>query len=154
MSTIEAPTTAPSVKVFRAGSSDAPEVVFLHAAGGVSDADPTLAMLGQQYSVTAPLAPGFNDLGELKDIADVHDLAIFYDDLFESLGLDNVPVIGHSFGAMVAAELAAHYPKRVSQLVLTPPVEWGKDDEPVADLFGVPVTEIGDLLWGDPNGPA
>ena len=145
-------TQAPSTKIFRAGSG--PEVVFLHAAGGVSDADPTLAMLGQHFSVTAPLAPGFNDLTELADIADIHDLAIFYDDLFESLGLDGVPVIGHSFGAMVAAELAAHYPKRVSKLVLIAPIGLWKDEEPVADLFGVPVTEIGDLLWGDPNGPA
>ena len=36
-----------------------------------------------------------------------------YDDLFEALGLDGVPVIGHSFGGMIAAELAPHYPHRV-----------------------------------------
>jgi len=144
--------TALETKIFRAGSGR--DVVFLHAAGGVSDADPTLALLGQRYSVTAPLAPGFNDLTELADIADVHDLAIFYDDLFESLGVDNVPVIGHSFGGMVAAELAAHYPKRVSKLVLIAPVGLWKDDEPVAELFGVPLTENGDLMWGDPDGPA
>ena len=138
-------------KVFRAGSG--PTVVFLHAAGGVSDADPTLGALAQEYSVIAPLAPGFNDLTELKDIADVHDLAIYHDDLFESLGLEGVPVIGHSFGAMIAAELAAHYPSRVSKLVLIAPIGLWKDDEPVADLFGAPITEIGDLLWADPNGP-
>jgi pimeloyl-ACP methyl ester carboxylesterase len=142
---------AADAEIFRSGSG--PELVYLHAANGVNDADPVLQLLASKFEVVAPLAPGFRDLDELDDIADIHDLAIWYDDLFRSLGLDGAAVLGHSFGGMIAAELAAHYPERVSKLVLVCPVGLWNDDYPVSDLFGTPLVELNDLLWGDPEGP-
>jgi pimeloyl-ACP methyl ester carboxylesterase len=138
-------------KVFTAGTG--PPLVFLHAAGGVSEQDPVLNLLAQRFSVIAPLAPGFDDISDLSEIADVHDLAIHYDDLFAALDLQDVAVLGYSFGGMVAAELAAHYPDRISKLVLVAPVGLWHDDYPVADIFATPVMELGALMWGDPDGP-
>ena len=132
---------------------EGPTLVYLHSAGGIQPNDPVIGGLARHFSVVAPLAPGFHDLEELVEIRDVHDLALYYDDLFEALGLDGVPVIGHSFGGMVAAELAAHVPHRVSKLVLVAPVGLWNEAYPMADLFGTPLTEIGDLMWGDPEGP-
>ena len=129
-------------------------VVFLHAAGGVQPGDPFLDGLSAHHTVHAPIAPGFNDLEELDEIRDIHDLAIHYDDVLEALGLDAVPLVGHSFGGMVAAEIAAHYPKRVSKLVLIAPVGLWNDAYPTADLFATPLTEINELLWGDMESPA
>jgi pimeloyl-ACP methyl ester carboxylesterase len=105
--------------------------------------------------VIAPLAPGFDDLAELDDIRDVHDLALHYDDVLTALGLDAVRVAGHSFGAMIAAELAAHFPRRVTRLALLSPVGLWRDDRPVADLFAQPFTAIDKMLWagGAPVGP-
>jgi pimeloyl-ACP methyl ester carboxylesterase len=141
-------------RVIEAGpGGDVPTVVYLHGAGGVSEQDEILATLARRWNVVAPMAPGFRDLSELSEIDDVHDLAIHYDEVFEALGLDGACVVGHSFGGMVAAELAAHYPSRVARLVLLGPVGLWDDDEPVADVFGVGVTELGGLMWGDPEGP-
>lgn len=139
------------VRVTRAGGG--PPLVYLHGAGGVADGDPVLAGLATSFEVTAPLAPGFADLDELDDLADVHDLAIHYAEVLDALGARDATVLGHSFGGMVAAELAAHYPDLVAKLVLVAPLGLWLDDAPVADLFAVPATELGGLLWADPDGP-
>src|SRR5262249_62182042 len=106
--------------VYKGG--DGPPLVFLHGGGGLVLEDPLLVELERSHTVSAPVAPGFADLADLDELRDVHDLAMHYDDLVEALGLDGVPVVGHSFGGMVAAELAAHYPRRISKLVLIAPV--------------------------------
>ena len=144
--------TGVTAQVHRSGSGD--PVVFLHAAGGVTPGDPLVEALSQRGDFYAPIAPGFNDLAELDDIDDVHDLALHYDDLFTTLGIDGAAVVGHSFGGMVAAELAAHVPHRVSKLVLIAPVGLWNDDYPMADLFATPLTEINELMWGDMDSPA
>ena len=134
--------------VFRGGSGS--PVVWLHAANGIDDAHPLVNELQRRYSVVAPLAPGFTDLAELDDVADIHELAMHYDDVLEALGLDGATVIGHSFGGMIAAELAAHYPKRVSRLVLIAPVGLWNDEYPVIDIFAVPLPELPNVLFADP----
>ena len=87
------------------------------------------------------------------DIRDVHDLALHYDDVSEALGLDRISLVGQSFGAMIAAELAAHVPKRVERLVLISPFGLWRDDYPVADLFARPYATIDRILWktGEPS---
>jgi pimeloyl-ACP methyl ester carboxylesterase len=138
--------------VFRGG--DGQPVVFLHAGGGLVLEDPILPALTRSHSLVAPIAPGFADLADVSDIRDVHELAMHYDDLFEALGLDAVPVVGHSFGGMIAAELAAHYPRRVSKLVLMAPVGLWNDEYPVADLFAALPRELPGLLFADTSHPA
>jgi pimeloyl-ACP methyl ester carboxylesterase len=133
---------------------EGPPVVFLHGGGGLVLEDPILAGLESSHSLIAPLAPGFADLGDLDELRDVHELAMHYDDLFEALGLEGVPVVGHSFGGMIAAELAAHYPRRVSKLVLIAPVGLWNDEYPVADLFAALPTELPGLLYADTTHPA
>jgi pimeloyl-ACP methyl ester carboxylesterase len=140
------------VQVHRAGQG--PTVVWLHGPHGVRKNDPVIAALAQRYTVVAPVAPGFNDVDELDDIRDVHDLALHYDDVLEALGLDGVALVGHSFGAMIAAELAAHVPKRVARLVLISPFGLWRDDCPVADLFARPYATIDRILWKSGEPPA
>jgi pimeloyl-ACP methyl ester carboxylesterase len=138
--------------VFRGG--EGPPVVFLHAGGGLVPDDPLLVDLLRSHTILAPLAPGFADLADLDEILDVHELAMHYDDLFDALDLERPAVIGHSFGAMIAAELAAHYPRRVSKLVLIAPVGLWNDDYPVADVFAALPTELPGLLFADTSHPA
>jgi pimeloyl-ACP methyl ester carboxylesterase len=139
--------------VFRGGHAAAGRspIVFLHAAGGITADDPFLAELATTHEVVAPVHPGFNDLAEIDDIRDVHDLALRLDDVFDALGLDRATVVGHSFGGMVAAELAAHVPHRVAKLVLLAPLGLWNDDYPVADLFVAFPGAIQKLLWADPD---
>jgi pimeloyl-ACP methyl ester carboxylesterase len=137
--------------VFRGG--DGPPLLWLHGLSGVEPDHPLLAPLLERYSVIAPLAPGFNDLAELDEMRDVHDLALHYDDILDAAGVGTVTVVGHSFGAMIGAEFAAHYPRRVERLVLISPIGLWSDEYPVADLFALPYHAMPSLLYaGDPSG--
>lgn len=148
---VEGPWGFPTV-VHRGGSG-AP-LVFLHAASGVNPHDPLLGALAERFDVIAPVHPGFNDLAELDDIRDVHDMALYYDDLLGVLGLDGATVVGHSLGGMFAAELAAHVPARVARLVLAAPVGLWNDEYPVADMFIEFPGGIHSLIWAEPDGDA
>src|SRR5438094_90979 len=134
-------------KVYRAGSG--PPLVWLHGLYGVEADAPLIEGLAESFAVYAPLAPGFADLDELDDLRDIHDLALHYDDVMDALALPEAVVAGHSFGAMLAAELAAHFPSRVSRLVLLSPLGLWNDRYPVADLFGLPAAEVPKLLYAD-----
>jgi pimeloyl-ACP methyl ester carboxylesterase len=135
--------------VYRAG--DGPPLVWLHSLYGVEADEPLIKALAPRHLVFAPLAPGFTDLAELDELRDIHDLALHYDDVMEALQLSSAAVAGHSFGAMIAAELAAHVPSRVSRLVLLSPLGLWNDSYPVADLFGIPSAEVPRLLYADPS---
>jgi pimeloyl-ACP methyl ester carboxylesterase len=138
--------------VHQAGAG--PALVWLHGLYGVAADAPVIEALGRHHTVYAPLAPGFADLAELDDLRDIHDLALHYDDVLEALHLAQAVVVGHSFGAMIAAELAAHAPARVSRLVLVSPLGLWNDAYPVADLWAVPTAEMAQLLYADPPSAA
>jgi len=126
-----------------------PDLLWLHGLRGVDGNDPLLEALAADHRVIAPEAPGFNDLDEIADIDNIHELALDYDDLLEGMKLGRMAIAGHSFGAMMAAEIAAHFPQRATRLVLLAPVGLWNDSYPVADLFGLPVAEMDDMLWHD-----
>jgi pimeloyl-ACP methyl ester carboxylesterase len=136
------------------GGSGAP-LVWLHGIEEPSLEDPVLNALAEHFEVVAPIHPGFHDVDDVRDLRDVHDLALYHDDLLDALGLDGVAVAGVSFGGMVAAELAAHVPGRVSRLVLATPMGLWMDDQPAADPFTAFTSGgLKDLLWGDETSPA
>lgn len=137
--------------IYEGGEGD--PVVFLHSAGGITPSDPLVNALAAERRVIAPRHPGFVDPEEISELRDVHDLALYHDELFNGLGLETAAVVGHSFGGMVAAELAAHFPRRVSKLVLAAPVGLWNDEYPMADLFTAFPFSIHDLLWGDHASP-
>ena len=138
------------IEVLRGGRGI--KVVYLPPASGVTPQDRFANALAERFDVFAIAAPGFNDPAQLDDIHSVHDMAMVYDDIFEALGLTNVPVVGHSLGAMFAAELAAHAPHRVAKLVLVSPVGLWDDAHPVLDIGAMGPDEIGRCMWADPSG--
>ena len=62
-------------------------------------------------------------------------------------------LVGHSFGGMVAAEIAANNPERVDRLVLIAPIGLWRDDHPVPDISGIPPEQLPGLVLADPEGP-
>src|SRR5690606_35552570 len=68
-----------------------------------------------------------------------------------SQDLDDFILVGHSFGAMIAAEFAAHFPKRSTHLALLAPFGLWNDHYPIGDLFAVPYMQLDDILWHDPT---
>ncbi len=138
------------IRVLSAGGGD--PVVFLHGAGGLFW-DPLLDALAAERRVIAPEHPGAGDSQGIEHVEDVWDLVLYYAELFDVLGLDRVPLVGHSFGGMVAAEIAATNPDRVARLALIAPLGLWRDDHPIPDISGVPAERLPELLLADPTGP-
>ncbi len=138
-------------RVLSAGEGD--PVVFLHGSGGLVW-DPWLEALSDRYRVVAPEHPGSGGSQGVEYLEDVVDLVLYYAELLDALGLQRVPVIGHSFGGMVAAEVAAINPERVRKLVLLAPMGLWLDEHPIPDISAIPPGQLPGLLVTDPAGPA
>lgn len=109
-------------------------LLFLHGSGGLRRGG-YLDDLAERFTLYAPEHPGFGASEGIEHIDDIIDLALYYHDLMDKLGLESAHVVGHSLGGMLAAELAAICPHRVRRLVLANPVGLWRDDEPVLDFF-------------------
>jgi len=133
----------------RAGGG--PPLLWLHGVFGFDASDPLVQALADRYEVIAPVSPGFADTSELVDLMDVHDLAQHYDDILVAEELSSVTVVGHSFGAMVGAELATRRQDAVTRLVLLSPLGLWNDEYPVTDLFALPYVDMPALLYVDPG---
>ncbi len=137
--------------VCQAGAGE--PLLFLHGAGGLHDG-PYLEMLARRFSVYAPSHPGFGASEGSEHIEDIVDLALYYHDLMDELGLESAHVVGHSMGGMLAAELAAICSHRVRKLVLANAVGLWRDDAPVLDFFTLPPDKLLAYTWHDPQSPA
>jgi len=142
----------PLVAKVKVGGSGDP-LVFFHGASG-NAWTPLHDRLAAQFTVYAPWHPGWDSLDDLDHFDSLLDLVLYYVDIFDALGLRAPDCAGHSFGGMVAAEIAAIRPDRVRRLALIAP--WGlwRDEEPVADLWGLAPDRVAALLWHDPAGAA
>jgi pimeloyl-ACP methyl ester carboxylesterase len=137
-------------RVLTAGHGD--PVVFLHGAAGLAWAPP-LDALATRYRVFAPEHPGASDPDALTHIRDLWDLTLFYDELLDVLELPSVALVGHSFGGMVAAEVAASSRRRIRKLALIAPIGLWRDDAPVPDVAGISPQKLLELSLADPRGP-
>ncbi|HZZ46672.1 MAG TPA: alpha/beta fold hydrolase [Pseudonocardia sp.] len=141
---------ATQTRVLIAGTGD--PLLFLHGAGGLMW-DPFLEALAGRYTVYAPEHPGAADSDALSHLPGIWELVLFYDELLDGLELDQVRVVGHSFGGMVATELAANSPRRVERLALLAPLGLWRDDAPIPDLAATPPERLPELVLADPTGP-
>lgn len=143
-------TVATTAKIAGAGDP----VVFIHGEGGLQW-DPFLDALATEYTVYAVDFPGTSpaDRDAVRKLDGFWDLTLCYDELLSALGLSRVPVIGHSFGGMVAAELAATRSERVSRLVLINPLGLWDAGEPVANWMIMKPADLVRATFHDPEGP-
>ena len=142
----------PELKVVRGGSG--PPLVWLHGMAVPTPDDALLAALAESHEVIAPLMPGLAGLEELAELPTVHDLALFYDSALAELGAQDAVLVGHGFGGMLAAEIAALAPHRANRLVLVSPLGLWSDDHPVEDVFARPFPKVQELVWsGAPHRP-
>src|ERR1700726_4650440 len=132
-----------------------PALVYLHSGYGLIW-DESLDLLAKDFTVYAPEHPGTSagDPDAVKPLDDLWDLVLYYYELFDKLGLESPPLMGHSFGGMVAAELAATNPKRVGKLVLVDPLGLWRDDAPIKNYMVARQADLDPLFFHDRNHPA
>jgi pimeloyl-ACP methyl ester carboxylesterase len=132
-----------------------PAVMFLHGPWGLQWG-PFLDALAQQFTVYAPEHPGTSpgDPEAIQHVDTLWDLVLCYDELLEALRLGEVMLAGHSFGAMMACEVAALRPARVRRLALLDPIGLWREDAPVVNWMLLGPTEMPAHVFDEPDGAA
>ncbi|MBV8357454.1 MAG: alpha/beta fold hydrolase [Deltaproteobacteria bacterium] len=138
-----------NVKYYREGSGE--HLVFLHSAGGLPAFTPELEALSKRFTVTAPLLPGFGSDGEEHLHEEVQKLVFWVWDLLDALEIERPLLIGHSFGGMLAAEMAATEPRRVRKLVLAAPAGLFIAEHPTLDFFAMTPEALVKAAFHDPQ---
>jgi pimeloyl-ACP methyl ester carboxylesterase len=134
---------------------EGPAVLFFHGPWGLTWGS-FLDALARGFTVYAPDHPGTTP-GEpdtVQQIDSLWDLVLCYDELLEQLRLSEVALVGHSFGAMVACEVAAVRPSRVRRLVLIDPIGLWRDDAPVTNWMLVSPKDLPGYVFREPAGVA
>jgi pimeloyl-ACP methyl ester carboxylesterase len=138
--------------VMKAGKG--PALIYLHGDYGLFWNE-FLDRLAENFTVYAPAHPGTTpgDPDGLRALDDMWDLVLYHYELFDQLGVESPILVGDSFGAMVAAEVAATDPTRVSKLVLMSAMGLWRDDTPIRNYIVTPQPELAPLILRNPEHP-
>jgi pimeloyl-ACP methyl ester carboxylesterase len=141
-----------STRYYQGGSGR--PLVYLHAAGGLQAPLPLFDRLAEHFTVYAPVHPGWGtNPDDLMHVDDAIDMALYYQDFFDAVGIERPVVVGHSIGGMFGAELAAICSPCLSRLVLLCPAGLWRDDVPIPDFFTMQPPEMMKLVWHDVESP-
>jgi pimeloyl-ACP methyl ester carboxylesterase len=122
-----------SVRMLRGGSG--PPLLFLHGANGFPKWLPFFEQLARQCDVLLPEHPGFGTSDNPSWMRNVGDLAMYYLDFLDGLGVGKVHIVGHSLGGWTAAELAVRNCAHVASLTLLAPAGIRVKGVPSGDVF-------------------
>ncbi len=128
-------------------------LLFLHAENGIEPAAAAIEELAKSARVIAPTHPGYGRSELPKGMRSVDDLSYFYLDLLDQLDLRDLTVVGVSFGAWIAAEIAVKTTARMSRLVMANAVGvkvGDRETRDIADIFALTEPDYIDLTYCDP----
>lgn len=129
-----------------------PALVYCHGPWGLTW-DPFLDELARDFTVHAPEHPGTS--ADTPDDAyaldGLWDLILCYEEALDALGLEQVALVGHSFGGMVACELAAAYPRRVRGLALIDPIGLWREGDPIVNWMMLNPADLPAHVFADPS---
>jgi pimeloyl-ACP methyl ester carboxylesterase len=128
-------------------------ILFLHPGIGLDPNARVLDLLAAGGRVVAPVHPGFGASELPRHFSTVDDLAYFYLDLLEQQGWSDTAVIGVSFGAWIAAEMAIKTTERISHLVLANAVGikvGDRETRDIVDIWAITDQEFAERAYFDP----
>lgn len=128
-------------------------LLFLHPEIGLDPSAPVIDRLAAARQVIAPSHPGFGRSEVTKAMTTVDDLAYFYLDLLDEMDLRDVALVGVSFGAWIAAEIAIKSTARLSHLVLADAlgIKVGdRETRDIPDIFAMLEPQYLELAYADP----
>ncbi|MGD0148212.1 MAG: alpha/beta fold hydrolase [Xanthobacteraceae bacterium] len=135
-------------------AGNGPPLVYLHGPWGLAPDRAFAARLAEKNTVYAPKFPGTSRgaTEAAHALGSWLDLVVYYGELFDALKLAVPAVVGHSFGGLLAAEIAASNPKSVGRLALIDPVGLWLDDHPVQNWMILSNKTRRSLLFADSDG--
>jgi pimeloyl-ACP methyl ester carboxylesterase len=108
--------------------------------------------LAQSFRVICPTHPGFGRADAPKWMTTVDDLAYLYLELLDVMELEDVVLVGSSFGGWIAAEIAVKSTSVLSHLVLVDPVGIKVSDREtrdIEDIYAVVDQGLAELAYVD-----
>jgi pimeloyl-ACP methyl ester carboxylesterase len=136
------------IQMLEGGSG--PPLVLLHGAGTVTGFD-FAKRWTNAFRVLIPYHPGFGPSADDPDVTDIHDYVLHYLELFETLGLEQLRLVGQSMGGFIATKLAIEHRALVDKLALVCPIGIPIAAHPTVDFLAVPPAELPALLAFDPQ---
>jgi pimeloyl-ACP methyl ester carboxylesterase len=138
-------------------AGDGPPLLYFHPLAGLTWT-PLLDRLAGRHTVYAPEHPGTSpgDPQAIREVQTFWELLLVYQELTEVLRVDRPVVVGQSFGGMVAADLAASFPRLFGRLVLLSPLGLWRDDMPIPlmEMVAGPPSEVPKYLYAHPGSEA
>lgn len=132
-------------------------LLFLHGVDYFAQQIPFLDRLAEQFQVIAPRHPGFGATARPAWMRTVGDIAYLYLDLIDRLALDDVILVGSSFGGWVALEMAVRSTARLSGVVLIDTLGLkfgGRDEVEITDIHTLSAADVVAHNFADPaNAP-
>lgn len=129
-------------------------ILFLHPHIGIDPSVSVIDHLAKGGRLIAPSHPGFGHSQRPADVTTVDDLSYFYLDLMDALDLRETLVVGVSFGAWLAAEIAVKSTARIAGLVLGNPIGirvGSRETRDMADIFAMLEDEFLARAFADPS---
>ncbi len=135
------------VALKRGGTGD--PLIFLHGADGLAEWPAILDDLAARYDVIVPDLPGFGQSPCPDWIDDLSDVAYFYLDLLDALGVKKARIAGHSLGGWTALEMAIRSCEHIQSLALFAPAGIHVKGSPKADIYMIDPDQQAKLAYAD-----
>src|SRR6516162_705045 len=140
-----------SLEMLTAG--DGPPLLFLHGGDYFAQHRDFFGKLARRWRVIAPRHPGFGGSDRPEGFRTIHDLAYLYLDLLDGQDLQDVVLVGSSFGGWLALEMCVRCLERIGRLVLIDSLGvkfGGREERDIADIYALPTAELLRRTFFDP----
>ena len=144
-----------SLEMLTAG--DGPPLLFLHGGDYFAQHRDFFGKLARRWRVIAPRHPGFGGSARPDGFRTIHDLAYLYLDLLDGQDLQDVVLVGSSFGGWLALEMCVRCLERIGRLVLIDSLGvkfGGREERDIADVYALPSAELLGRTFFDPASAA
>lgn len=129
-------------------------VLLLHGMHNVDPQAPFLDLLSTRAAIIAPSHPGFGHSPRPEGFDTVYDLVHLYLEVIASLPYERLTLMGLSFGAWLAAEIAVKCCHRIDRLILVDAfgIKISDRETPdILDVFNTSRQEVRRQSWHNPD---
>ena len=114
---------------------DGPSLVALHSVDGHLGWLPLYSELARDFTVYAPIHPGFAGSDRPAWLESFVDLSRLYLWIVQGLGISKASLLGHGMGGWLAAEMAVMAPSMVDRLILISAFGVRPREGEITDIF-------------------